>query len=88
MSAPTTEVSGYSASVHLELRAQGLTFGLATIGPRSVTARTPIQLDACDADVVMFVDGRGVSWPVRLPNGAVPFDNMIETIPRGDMVRL
>lgn len=88
MSAQTTDISGYSANVSLELRAQGQSFGLATIGPQSVTARTPIQLDACDAEIVMIVDGRGVSWPVRLPNGAVPFDNMIETIPRGEMVRL
>ncbi len=65
-----------------------MSFGLVTIGPQSVTAREPIQLDACDAEVVMVVDGRGVSWPVRLPNGAVPFDSMIETTPRGEMVRL
>ncbi len=79
---------GYSAEVRLELRAEGRVFDLAGIGPNKFTPRAPLELPICNADVVMFIDGTGYLWPVRLPNGAVPFDKSVATAPRGDMQRL
>lgn len=88
MEAHNPDYVGHSASVRLELRVRGETFDLASIGPHEVTPRTPLELDACEADIVMFVDGSGYLWPVRLPHGAFPFDRTIETAPRGEMQRL
>lgn len=79
---------GYSAEVRLELRANGQVFDLAGIGPNKFVPRVPIELPMCDAEVVMFIDGTGYLWPVRLPNGAVPFDRTVPTSPRGEMQRL
>ncbi|HEY4259905.1 MAG TPA: hypothetical protein VGM98_07090 [Schlesneria sp.] len=79
---------GYSAEVRLELRAEGQVFDLAGIGPNKVTPRAPLELPVCIADVVMYIDGTGYLWPVRLPNGAVPFDKSVPTAPRGEMQRL
>jgi hypothetical protein len=79
---------GYSAEVRLELRVGGEVFDLASIGPNRFIPRNPMELPTCDADVVMFIDGVGFLWPVRLPNGAVPFEKTISTTPRGEMQRL
>lgn len=77
-----------SAEVRLELRACGQVYDLASIGPNQLIPRHPLDLPSCDAEVVMFVDRSGFLWPVRLPNGAVPFEKAILTSPRGDMQRL
>ena len=78
----------FSAEVRLELRASGQVYDLASIGPNQFVPRYPLDLPSCDAEVVMFVDGSGFLWPVRLPNGAVPFEKVISTSPRGHMQRL
>jgi hypothetical protein len=79
---------GYSAEVRLELRANGNVFDLASIGPNRFVPRHPLELPSCDAEILMFIDGTGFLWPVRLPNGAVPFEKSISTSPRGEMQRL
>lgn len=82
---PTCEC--VSAELRLELRASGQVYDLASIGPNQFIPRQPLDLPSCDAEVVMFVDGSGFLWPVRLPNGAVPFEKTISTSPRGEMQR-
>ena len=76
---------GYSSEVRLELRAEGRVFDLASIGPNKFVPRDPLELPSCDAEIVMFIDGAGFLWPVRLPNGAVPFERSIVTSSRGEM---
>lgn len=88
MDLPPTEFKGYSAEVRLELRANNCAFDLASIGPNEFIPRQPLELSACDAEVVMFIDGTQFLWPVRLPHGAWPFDSKVVTQPRGDMLRV
>lgn len=78
----------FSATVRLALHAQGRTYDLASIGPDEIVPRTPLELESCDADIVMDVDGDRFIWPVHLPRGAVPFDRAIATIPCGEMRRI
>lgn len=87
MNAPIQQ-KGYSAEVRLELRADGRIFDLASIGPNKFVPRHPLELPSCDAEIVMYIDGSGYLWPVRLPNGAVPFEKSITTSSRGAMQQL
>jgi hypothetical protein len=87
MDAGLADYPRFSSVVRLALHANGQSFDLASIGPNEVIARTPIELEACHADVVMDVDGDRFIWPVRLPRGAVPFDRAIATQPNGEMQR-
>jgi hypothetical protein len=79
--------NGYSATVRIELRVDGDTFAISRIGPHAFTLTEAVELPACDAEIAMFVDGSLCIWPVRLPNGAVPFDRNVATQPRGEMQR-
>lgn len=67
---------------------EGHAFQLASIGPSEIVFREPTDLQACDAEVVMFVDGAEFRWPVRLDNGAVPFDREAYISSRGELVRI
>ena len=80
-----TQQKSYSAEVRLELRADGRIFDLASVGPNRFIPREPLELDACDAEVAMLVDGDLFVWPVRLPHGALPFDKSVLTQSRGEM---
>lgn len=75
----------FSSSIRLELRTKFGTISLASIGPDEVVAREPVELPSGNADVVMDVDGETFFWPVRLPDGAVPFDRTIRTSSLGEM---
>lgn len=88
MEVQPTDQRHFSAEVRLELRASGEVFDLAGIGPAEFVPRHPLDLPACNAEIVMFVDGTGFLWPVRLPQGAVPFEKTVRTESRGDMQRL
>ncbi len=88
MDTPSAEYRNFSAEVRLQLRADNRSFDLASIGPNEFIPRQPLELAACDAEVVMFIDGTQFLWPVRLPHGAVPFDSKIMTESRGCMQRI
>jgi hypothetical protein len=84
------QLSGYgrhSSTVRLELRAQGQSFQLAAIGPHSIVPRDPIELEPCEGEIYMDVDGETVMWPVHMKYGAVPFAASIEIESRGDIQR-
>lgn len=66
--------SNYSAEITLSLEVNGHAWPLAMIGPDSFVPKQPIQLDPCDAEIVMTIDGKERRWPVRLIDGATPFD--------------
>ncbi len=56
--------------VQLKLITAELEFELASIGPDSISLRTPISLEPCNARVLMTVDGQERNWSVLLPEGA------------------
>lgn len=68
----------YSANVTLILRVGDQTFNLAKIGPDCLVLRTPMELPPCCGEIIMTVDGHERRWPIRLHNGAVPFDEDVE----------
>jgi hypothetical protein len=67
MGTPTP--TGYAAEVKLWMSCAGRILQLSHVSTTSVIAREPIDLDPCDADVVVSVDGRESSRPVRLVHG-------------------
>ena len=70
----------YSSEVRLFLQVNGRSWRLAKVGPGRIYARDPIDLDPCDAEIVMFVDENEHRWDVYLTDGAVPFDPEIRTV--------
>ena len=74
--------------MRLELRAEGKVYDLASVGPNRIIPRDHLEIDACDAEVAMIVDGELFIWPVRLPHGAYPIDRKVVTTPRGEMRRI
>ena len=63
-------VTGYSSTVQLKLITADSEYDLASIGPDSISLRTPISLAPCHARVLMTVDGHERIWNVSLPEGA------------------
>lgn len=63
-------LTGYSSTVQLKLITADREFELSSIGPDSISLRTPISLEPCHARVVMTVDGHERIWNVSLPEGA------------------
>ena len=84
----SNQKNGYSAEIRLELRTEGCVFELASVGPNHCIPRNPIELDACDAQIAMYVDERLFVWPVRIPHKIVPFDTKIVMQLRGEMQRI
>lgn len=66
----TVPVTGYSTTVQLKLITADREFELASIGPDSISLRTPISLEPCNARVLMTVDSQERNWNVLLPEGA------------------
>jgi hypothetical protein len=87
MEAQIPDYAMFSSVVRLSLHANGDVIDLASIGPKAVVPRKPVELPKCNAEVVMDVDGERFVWPVRLPTGAVPFEREITTALTGDMRR-
>lgn len=85
---PPIDQKHFSAEVRLELRVEGQTHELAGVGSKFCIPRQQLDLPACNADILMTVDGDLFSWPVRLPHGAVPFQHEIPVAFRGEMQRL
>ncbi len=63
-------VTGYSTTVQLKLITADSEYDLASIGPDSISLRTPISLEPCHARVRMTVDGHDQIWNVALLEGA------------------
>lgn len=84
----STPYRRFSSDVRIELRIEGSTFAVAAAGPEDLILRNAMELAPCDAEVVMFVDGEGFILPVRLGNGAVPFEKRVSITHRGMMTRL
>ena len=59
----------YSSTVRLELRIGEQLFELAEIGPGTIFLRNPVFLPPCEAEIVMYVDGRRRCWQIELPDG-------------------
>ena len=70
-------VTGHSSTVQLKLITADREFDLASIGPDSISLRTPISLEPCHASVLMTVDGHERIWNVSLPDGADLSDRFI-----------
>lgn len=75
----TTSVSpsSYSARVRLTLVAGNQRLELASIGPEQITTRTPSELAPGPAQLEVTIEGRTEVYDVQLPNGAVPFEDVI-----------
>lgn len=71
---------GYSAKIRLELRIAGRTLKLAQIAPDFVILAQPAELPACEAEVVMHVDGKQRRWPVNLPDGIASHSRIVRTV--------
>jgi hypothetical protein len=69
---------GYSSEVELRLVVDGRIIPLAKMDQSFVVLREAISLPECEGEIVMSVDGRLHTWPVKLPHGAVPFDPVVE----------
>jgi hypothetical protein len=74
-------LTGYSSTVQLKLITADREFELASIGPDSISLRTPISLEPCNGRVLMTVDGHERNWNVLLPEGA-DLSNRFVTIRR------
>lgn len=72
----------YSSEVRLELVLKDEVINLGQIGPDMAVLREPRELPPCDAEIVMYVDGRPTRWPVRLVDGATLQSREIRTAPR------
>ena len=73
--------TNYSSNVALYLIAGDESWKLASIGPSYVTLRdNGIELDPCEAQILMIVDGYERRWNVFLKNGAVPFEPDIQIL--------
>ena len=69
--------SNYSADVGLHLVVGEDVYQLSKMGPGYVVPRDPIELSACDAELVMTVNGREYRWEVSLRDDVVPFDEVV-----------
>jgi hypothetical protein len=85
---PPVDKTHFSAEVRIELRIEGKTHELAGVETRFCVPRHQLELPACNAEILMTVDGDVFMWPVTLPHGAVPFQREIPIAPRGEMQRL
>ncbi len=65
----------YSAEVRLWLEARGEVFPLAQIGPGHVVFRQGVELEPCDGEVVMTIDGRERRWMVTIAEPVTPIDS-------------
>lgn len=52
---------------------------LAQIGPGYIILREPADIEPCDAEISVEVDGDDRRIPVRLVDGVQPFDKMART---------
>lgn len=77
----------YSSSVRLVLKIRDTFVELSSIGPDQVTPRIPVELESGDAEIIMQVDDEAFTWPVHLPDGAVPFEDMIRATTSGPVRR-
>lgn len=75
--------TGYSADVKLWLVIDGERVLLSQVAPTFVIAKAPVQRrQPCDAYVVVSVDGRERSRPVRLIDGIDPGEVRTQIRPR------
>ncbi len=61
--------TGYSAHVELELVWNGGRMALGQVAGDWIIARTPCDLEPCDATVIVTVDGVAQRRQVHLPQG-------------------
>ena len=69
----------YSSDLSLTLLAEGQEIAVAKLGPGYVVLSKGVELPPCEARIVMTVDDRTHFWPVRLPEGSVPFEETVRT---------
>jgi hypothetical protein len=69
----------FSPKLELRLEADGKSWPLAKLGSDHFVPdeHCKIELDPCDAKIVMTVDGDEQVWRVRLVHGAVPFEQSV-----------
>ena len=79
-----THNGSYSASVELSLRVGTSVFPLHKVSPTRVVMRTPIDLPAGDAELVVSIDGKDQVSRVCLPLGDSIRSAFVE-IERGDV---
>lgn len=65
-----TQNGSCSADVDLSLRIDQTVFPLHKISPNRAVMRHPVDLAACQAEIVISVDGNDEVSKVRLPLGA------------------
>jgi hypothetical protein len=63
------EGNRYSSSVRLRLEGAGQVIRLAQVAPDWVIPAEPMNLPACDVDVVVWVDGEEDVRHMHLPHG-------------------
>lgn len=69
MTTSASQSVGYSADVKLTLIVDDHRIEIAAAGPRQFTARNPINLPPCSAQLEMLVDDQIEFLPVILPSG-------------------
>lgn len=68
----TSAQKSHSAIVTLQLEGEGWSTRLSHVGPKTIVAKTPIQLPPCEATVIVTVDGHILRTRVRLNQGMSP----------------
>jgi hypothetical protein len=63
--------------VRLLLEAEGRTWPIAKIGPDTIVPAAAFNIPACDAEIVLTVDGKERRWKVELIDGVCPFDTEV-----------
>ena len=71
----------HSADVSIELALAKESHRVAATGPDYVVLSEPVDLEPCDGELIMTVDGRVHRWRLRLPMGAVNSDPFVLTEP-------
>jgi hypothetical protein len=77
MSNLSPAIQSHSADVRLSLLVGDRALDVAKASPTQITLRSPVDLDPCDAELVMSVDGREHRWLIRLPRGAARFNVVV-----------
>lgn len=67
----------YSPDIRLRLEADGRSWPVSKLGPDHFVPSQEIELQPCNGQIVMSIDGEEHIWKVRLLHGAVPFDETV-----------
>lgn len=71
----------YSSKVKMQLIVDGTSYKIGKVWRNELYMQNPIELDPCDAELVIQIDDAVYRRKVRLENGAVPVDHKVVVTP-------